>query len=334
MWPKPGLLLCIALMTTIGAGPLYAQRETDPALPGASTEITGQIRIPDRSIPLSNILIRLESSGTLVDQTTSDGNGRFRFSRLKRGTYTVVVKASGFLDSQQNVDLLAVTNVHILLELVAERKTRTMAPGTIDAAIPAEALKKYQKGESDWRAKKPARAIEALKEATKIYDDYFDAHLLLGLIYREAQQWGEARVSLQRALELNPKSLFALVELGEVYRRQKQYSDAESRLRQALTIDDSAWQAHFTLARVLWETGNPAKAEPFIARAVSLNPEYAEAHLLWGNVGMRLTQYEAALREYEAYLRLAPKGEFALQTREIVEKLKAALNSRKPTSKQ
>ena len=142
MWSKPRLLLYIACLTAISASRLYAQRETDPALPGASTEITGQIRIPDRSIPLSNILIRLESSGPLVDQTTSDTNGRFRFSRLKRGAYTVVVKASGFLDSQQNVDLMAVTNVHILLELVAETKSATVAQGTIDATIPAEALKK------------------------------------------------------------------------------------------------------------------------------------------------------------------------------------------------
>jgi hypothetical protein len=52
-----------------------------------------------------------------------------------------------------------------------------------------------------------------------------------------------------------------------------------------------------------------------------LKPDFAEAHLLAGNILLRLEQRERALVEYQEYLRLEPKGEFAAPTRELVDKL-------------
>ncbi|MBD0327020.1 MAG: hypothetical protein ICV68_11340, partial [Pyrinomonadaceae bacterium] len=65
-----------------------------------------------------------------------------------------------------------------------------------------------------------------------------------------------------------------------------------------------------------------------------LMPDYAEAHLLGANIFMRAGLHQNALIEYEEYLRLAPQGEFAEQTRDIVQKLKAALAKKKPATDQ
>jgi hypothetical protein len=58
---------------------------------------------------------------------------------------------------------------------------------------------------------------------------------------------------------------------------------------------------------------------------LQLKPEFAEAHLLAGNVLLKVGQQQRALLEYEEYLKLAPKGEFAPQARELVQKLQATL---------
>lgn len=50
---------------------------------------------------------------------------------------------------------------------------------------------------------------------------------------------------------------------------------------------------------------------------------------LAGNILLRLAQKERALTEYEEYLRLAPKGEFAPQARGLTEKLKTSLGDGK-----
>jgi len=56
-----------------------------------------------------------------------------------------------------------------------------------------------------------------------------------------------------------------------------------------------------------------------------LKPDFAEAHLLAGNILLKINQQERALAEYQEYLRLEPKGEFAVQARELAQKLSKAI---------
>lgn len=70
------------------------------------------------------------------------------------------------------------------------------------------------------------------------------------------------------------------------------------------------------------------KAGPEIGRTLQLKPDFAEAHLLAGNILLRLNQPQRAQAEYEEYLRLAPKGEYATEARELIQKLKASDNKR------
>jgi len=100
-------------------------------------------------------------------------------------------------------------------------------------------------------------------------------------------------------LQIKPHDTDALVYLGELYRRQKKYKDAEKALQEALNLDEKSWQGHFTLGRVYWELGDITKAGPHAGRALQLNPEFAEAHMLAGNIFMRAGLPENALFEYE-----------------------------------
>jgi tetratricopeptide (TPR) repeat protein len=143
------------------------------------------------------------------------------------------------------------------------------------------------------------------------------------------QQWEKAEKALHRAIEINSKSSNALFALGEVYRRQKKYAEAETSLQEGLKLDAKSSLGHFTLGRVYWEKGDLAKAGPQVGRAIQLKPDYAEAHLLAGNILLRARQPENALTEIEEYLRLAPNGEFASQARELANKIKRALDTKK-----
>ena len=63
------------------------------------------------------------------------------------------------------------------------------------------------------------------------------------------------------------------------------------------------------------------KAAPAIGRTLQLKPDFAEAHLVAGNILLRLNQQQRALVEYREYLRLAPKGEYAAEAHELIEQL-------------
>jgi regulator of sirC expression with transglutaminase-like and TPR domain len=71
------------------------------------------------------------------------------------------------------------------------------------------------------------------------------------------------------------------------------------------------------------------KAYDHVNQSLKLNPELAQAHLLKGNLLLRVRRAADAQHEFEEYLRLDPKGPFAEQTRTVVEKIKKALESEK-----
>jgi tetratricopeptide (TPR) repeat protein len=83
------------------------------------------------------------------------------------------------------------------------------------------------------------------------------------------------------------------------------------------------------LGRVYLDTDQVKKAAPHIGRTLQLKPDLPEAHLLGGNILLKVGEPVRALAEYEEYLRLAPEGEYAAPTRELVGKLRKSLAEKK-----
>jgi len=320
------------------AGSVSAQRDRDTYNPGnQSFEVSGQVNIADSNAPARDVPIRLERfSGGLVDQINTDGRGRFRFTNLQRGYYKVVINAPGFGPVQQDADLTALFKSYLVLTLVNNQPTslsRLGGPGDIlDARIPTEARDEFDRGRSALARKEPQEAITHLQKAITLYPGFFDADLLLATAYVDLREWSRAETVLRRAIELKPESAPAIISLGEVYWRQKRLKESEETLLTGLKLDDKSWHGQFTLARLYWEMGDIPKAGPPLGKTLQLKPDFAEAHLLAGNVLLKVGQQQRALLEYQEYLKLAPKGEFAPQARELVAKLQKALEdqNRKP----
>jgi tetratricopeptide (TPR) repeat protein len=305
-----------------------AQRDNDPMAPGSLFEISGQVRSIDNKT-VENVMIRVEThSGALVDQITTDSMGRFRFTRLRSGQYRVLASAGGASSGVQYIDLSRSSpRVHVLLQLTADAPTfaSRARTGVIDARVPADAKAALEKGHAALAEKKPDAAISHFKKAIEIYPEFYDAQVALAQVYVDAGEWEKAEAGFRQAVKINPNAVAAMVSLGEVYRRQKKYEEGEKVLEQAIVIDGNSWESNFTLGRIFWELKDIAKAGKYVARTIELQPDVAEAHLLAGNIFVRAGLPSNAVIEYEEYLRLAPKGEFAEQTKALLDKLKKPL---------
>jgi tetratricopeptide (TPR) repeat protein len=318
-------------MLLLMASPLCAQRERDTYTGNSTTfEVSGEIRFADTGVLAQNVPVRLERfSGGLMDQIVTDSRGRFRFPNLQRGYYKVVVNAPGYRATQQDADLQVLFRIYLVFELLSDAPANPsglpLLTDVVDARIPAAAREDFSNGRAALAKKNYKEGIAYLEKANQEYSNFFEAELLLGIALTDLKEWAKAERAFQRALEIKPQNGPALIYLGEVYWRQKRYPDAEQTLREGLKLDEKSWHGQFTLGRLYWDMGEVAKAGGPIGMTLQLKPDLAEAHLLAGNILLRVNQNERALVEYREYLRLAPKGEFVSQVQELVRKVEKTL---------
>ncbi|MGB7922485.1 MAG: tetratricopeptide repeat protein [Pyrinomonadaceae bacterium] len=322
-------LLIVSIVLAFAAAPAFAQ------------QITGQVRYADGNQPAFNIPV--ECQGTNCNGTTyTDRQGKFvwRFGGgaggISGGTgqYTITVSAPGYRTETRSVTLLDVAqSEYMFFTLKRDPKAgdATGAPGVvtapvvIDPKVPAPAREEYEKALKESDAGKPDKAIPHLEKAVSLYPDFLQAQLLLGTAYMDNKQWDKAEATLKRAVALDPKKSEGFFALGELYYQQKKYPDAEKALVMGLQIQENAWQGHYTLGRVYMDAKAFDKAAPHMDKANQIRPDFAEGHFLAGNIYLKLNNGEAALKELEEYLRLAPKGKLAPQVQNTVTKLKEIL---------
>ena len=326
-------LLVIAAFVLF-ASPVFAQRDRDTYNPNSQAfEVSGEVRLSESGTTAVSVPVRLERfSGGLIDQIVTDNRGRFRFPNLPRGYYRVIVNAPGYRPTSQDADLQVLARVYLVFELTGDTsKSSTGMPllvDVVDARVPPTAREAFSNGRAALSKKSYKEAIGYLQQAIATYTNFFEAQLLLGVAYMDLREWDNAETALQRAVEIKPDNGAAKIYLGEVYWRQKRYPDAEQTLRDGLKLDEKSWHGQFTLGRLYWDMGEVAKAGGPIGMTLQLKPDLAEAHLLAGNILLRVNQPERALVEYREYLRLAPKGEFVSQVQELVRKLEQSIKDK------
>lgn len=304
---------------------LYAQRDRDTYNPNnQSFEVAGQVNLSGENVPLRDIQVRLERfSGGVVDQMSTDARGRFRFANLQRGYYRVIINTPGYGPAQQDADVSVLFKAYLLFNLVkVDRTNPAPALDVIDARVPVTARDEYLRGRDALAKKNQSEAITHFRKALFLYPEFFDAHLLLGMAFMDLRDWANAETAFNRALEIKPDDPTALFASGEVYWREKRHQEAEASLLAGLKLDEKNWHGYFTLGRLYWDDGDTVKAAGAIGHTLQLKPDFAEAHLLAGNILLKLGETHRARVEYEEYLRLAPKGDYAAEARELVKKLR------------
>jgi len=315
------------LVLTLLATSVCAQRDRDTYNPNnQSAEVSGQVNLANTNDPARDVPVRLERfSGGIVDQINTDARGRFRFANLQRGYYKVIINTPGFGPVQQEADVSLLFKTYLVFALTSTAETNSGLSylGVIDARVPATARAEFVRGRDALAKKSTQEAISHFEKALSIHPEFFAAQLLFATALMDLREWQKAETTILRALQIEPDNPTAVIALGEVYWREKRYDEAEKTLSSGLKLDDKNWHGHFTLSRLYWDKGEVMKAGPSIGRTLQLKPDFAEAHLLAGNILLRLNQPQRAQSEYQEYLRLAPKGEYADEARNLLRRLQS-----------
>ena len=324
--------------------PLVIAQESKAAPGTLAGQITGQVRYAEGGKPAVNILVSCDSFNLgNCGQAMTDGNGRFRFGNLGPSQFVITVRAPGYIEQKQDVELMTAPSATLQFQLRSDGSGRSANPPgpVIDASVPVSAKKEFDQASTALGTGKKeglTEAVKHLEKAVTIYPQFIQANLMLGTTYLDLGDFDKAEQKLKKTAELDPKAANAYLALGELYLKQKKDEDAEKSLVQGLQIEDRSYQGHLSLARVYWGMASKIKddtlARPTLEKAydqvkksLELKPDFAEAHLLKGNLLLRVRRVVDAQHEFEEYLRLEPKGAFAEQARATVDKIKKAMES-------
>lgn len=334
------LVFSLAALSATAARAQTTERDRDTYNPATNTgDITGQVRFAGALTPAPNVRVSLERvGGGQIDQMATDNRGRFRFAQLQRGQYVINVAADCHRPERRQVELLVIFRSYLDVELAPDTTAPDCAAAvrggatpasSVDARVPEEARKEYDRAAASLAKGKDEDGISRLRRAVEIYPDFFAAHMLLASAHTKAGRLAEAESALECATKVDSRSAAALVSLGEVRRRLKKTAAAEESLDAALKLEEASWQAHLALGRLYLDTDRARNAAPHIGRALQLKPDFPDNHLFAGNLLLKLNEPARALAEYEEYLRLAPSGDYAAPTRALVGKLRKAVAERK-----
>jgi len=168
-------------------------------------------------------------------------------------------------------------------------------------------------------------SIEEFKRVNRLDPFYGQGYLLLGLAQMQLGAWSDAEWAFEEAQKVEPANARAYLGAGSALNEQKKYAGAQKALEQSLELQPDSAEGQYELARSLWGLGKWQTAEPHARRAVELNKDYAGPHALLGNIYVQREDPEAALKEFQEYLRLDPDGALAPSVKAIIAQLKQAL---------
>jgi cytochrome c-type biogenesis protein CcmH/NrfG len=340
---KPGVrsvllsIAAVSLLTHVCAASARAQSDTrvntDPngAGTGGQHTIEGHVRKPGGHTLNTQARVKLRSAYTGEQFATTDGNGAFTFSRLRSGTYYVVVEAGAEYESAgDTVDIMSSasnTGSTITIQITLQPKqSAKQTTGLVDASMaeaPEAPLKLYKEAISSVQAGKREKAIEQLKSALSIYPDFMLAFNEMGVQYIKLQKWDKAAASLRSALKLAPDEFAPNLNYGIVLLQTKDFTGAATAFKQALRKDGSSAAAHFYYGQALTWMGSYDSAEHELQQAIGLGGDgMIEAYRLLGAVYIEKRNNQRAAEELEKYLGLLPRAKDADKIREIIKQLR------------
>jgi tetratricopeptide (TPR) repeat protein len=100
----------------------------------------------------------------------------------------------------------------------------------------------------------------------------------LGHLYRTQGQLEQARAMFERALELRPNDMAALVWTGDVYLASGLPDAAAPLFSKALSIDPQSISARYGLGRTALARNDPRAAAAYLEEVLRLNPNAGDAH--------------------------------------------------------
>jgi tetratricopeptide (TPR) repeat protein len=272
--------------------------------------------------PVSQIQIELLNEvDSVLARSKTDSSGRFFFTGLSQGRFSVKVRSVGtdFEEQTQQVEIYGINavgrpmsdNVQKDFYLRLRRDgngLKEVTGATFVQEIPEEARKSYEKAVADIEAKRIEEGIKGLENSLILFPNYYTALEKLGGLYVTQQKFENARDVFNRAVKVNERSFNGWYGLSYSNYALKQSESAIEAGRRAVTLNANSVEAHLILGISLRQSKRYQEAEKSLVQAKKIaQGKTADVHwnlaLLYAH---NLKRYKDAADELELYLKINP----------------------------
>ena len=215
------------------------------SLTSAQSVLSGRVITPSGTQPTAPVRVKLTFNGRAINETFTDLSGRFSFP-VTRGTYQLTAEGDGinFETTTVYADVAAFGSApqsftqDIQLRPIAHKPATQ--PGVVNAFkqdVPEAAQQAFATGVKLAEEGKTEAAIENIRNAIKIFPNYFDAHLQLGNMFLKAEQFNEAIAELDLARQVNPNDERCYQSFGLLLMKQKNFAMAVAIFAEAARLN-------------------------------------------------------------------------------------------------
>jgi tetratricopeptide (TPR) repeat protein len=158
------------------------------------------------------------------------------------------------------------------------------------------------------------KAINAYHQAIQLEQNYFYAHLRLGLVLLVKKHWDESLTTLERALQLNSDGaeipeLYA--GLGRAFLEKENFHKAIQYCEKSLTLQPDEWQVLRYMGDALRKQGQREAAVKTYQYAITLKPDFPWIHNSLADTLREMEYWEEAERSYYRFFELVPEHYWA-----------------------
>ena len=294
---------------------------------GSNGGIIVRVQNPDGSPFDGAADVSLSQGSTSAAASQIATGGKTEFHNLITGSYFVEVKAQGYKNAEERVEVTSSggdVQVWIKMDPETESGAKNVTHGTLRAP------KVQQLVDKGTEALKAGNFDEAKKQFQAAYTSApgdADVNYLLGYTFLMLKDFAQADLYLTRASSLDPRNISALLALGQLRGQQNNYSAAIVALQQAVSLDTSNYMSHWTLASAYLHTSEFAKAREEAAEAVRTGKGAANgAEVIIGEAYAALGQTDQAIAALQAFVRDVPQNSAVPAVKQMIEKLQASKN--------
>jgi len=173
--------------------------------------------------------------------------------------------------------------------------------------IPGKAMGEYQRGLQSIVKHDLTDALKHFTKASTAYPGFYEAQYHAGFVQLKMGHREEAMQSFQRAVDLS-EGRYAPAELavGALLFESGNADAAERVIRRGVELDDSSPEGYAMLGMVLMRERRPEEAERSAREALLRRANFAQAYLVLSDVHASRHDYQAQIRDMDAYLALEP----------------------------